>query len=305
MVRARAADQAGSFGDSEESRRAGAGGWRERTSAALCSILDGEKRSRGPLTHAQGFCHRHYSSNGLNSLMPDKRQVFAEFAHIGQVLSSGARLELMALLFQAERTVEELSDLSALSVANVSQHLQVLRQARMVQVRRAGLFAYYRACDNGIFALWNALRTFGEANVADVQRILRQFLKPRDGTEAVTADELQRRIDDRSAIVIDVRPAEEFADGHIAGAVSMPLKELEMRLKELPKRTPIVAYCRGPYCVQSDAAVALLAKRGFKAKRLEIGLPDWRARGLPVEAILAAPRTKRARTKVRKRRVRS
>ena len=239
--------------------------------------------------------------------MPDKRQVFAEFAHIGQVLSSGARLELLELLFQAERTVEELSDLSALSVANVSQHLQVLRQARMVQVRRDGLFGYYRACDNGIFAVWNALRCFGETNVTEVQQVLREFLKPREGTEAVTAEDLQRRINDRSAVVIDVRPAEEYADGHIAGALSVPLKELEERLKELPKRTQIVAYCRGPYCVQSDAAVALLAKRGFKARRLEIGLPDWRARGLPVEIAKTAPRTKRARTKAQpgKRRARS
>lgn len=237
--------------------------------------------------------------------MPDKHQVFAEFAHIGQVLSSGARLELLELLFQAERTVEELSTLTDLSFANVSQHLQVLRQARMAQVRRDGLFAYYRACDNGIFVLWNALRSFGEANVADVQQVLREFLKPREGTKAVTAGELQRRIDDRSAVVIDVRPPEEFADGHIAGAVSIPLKELATRLKELSKRTPIVAYCRGPYCVQSDAAVALLAKRGFKARRLEIGLPDWRARGLPVEVVMAAPRTKRARSKAHTRRTTS
>lgn len=234
--------------------------------------------------------------------MPDKRHVFAEFAHIGQVLSSGARLELLELLFQSERTVEELSDLTELSFANVSQHLQVLRQAHMVEVRRDGLFAYYRACDNGIFAAWSALRSFGEANVTEVQRVLGDFLKPRVGTEAITAAELQRRMNDRSAIVIDVRPSEEFAAGHIVGAVSVPLKELATRLKELPKRTQIVAYCRGPYCVQSDAAVALLAKCGYKAKRLEFGLPDWRARGLPVGVAQTAPRTKLARAKAPTRR---
>lgn len=233
--------------------------------------------------------------------MSDKRQVFAEFAHIGRALSSGARLELLELLFQAERTVEELANLSALSVANVSQHLQVLRQARMVQVRRDGLFGYYRACDNGIFAVWTALRNFGDTNVTEVQQVLREFLKAREGMEAVTASELQHRLSDRSVIVIDVRPAEEFAEGHIAGALSMPLEELGARLKELPKRAQIVAYCRGPYCVQSDAAVALLAKRGFKAKRLDLGLPDWRARGLPVAAVSTAPRTKHARTKILKR----
>lgn len=233
--------------------------------------------------------------------MPDKRQVFAEFAHVGRALSSGARLELLELLFQAERTVEELSDLSTLSVANVSQHLQVLRQARMVQVRRDGLFGYYRACDNGIFALWTALRNFGDTNVTEVQQVLREFLKPREGTEAVTANELQHRLNDRSVIVIDVRPAEEFAAGHIMGALSIPLEELGTRLKEFPKRAQIVAYCRGPYCVQSDAAVALLAKRGYKARRLELGLPDWRARGLPIDAVNTAPRIKHARTKSQKR----
>jgi rhodanese-related sulfurtransferase len=229
--------------------------------------------------------------------MPDKRHLFAEFAHVGQVLSSGARLELLELLFQSERTVEELSDLTELSFANVSQHLQVLRQAHMVEVRRDGLFAYYRACDNGIFAVWTALRSFGEANVTGVQRVLGDFLKPRFGTEAVTAEELQQRMNDRSAIIIDVRPAEEFAAGHIVGAVSVPLNELATRLKELPKRTQIVAYCRGPYCVQSDAAIALLEKRGYNAKRLEFGLPDWRARGFPVGVLETAPRTKQARAK--------
>ena len=239
--------------------------------------------------------------------MPDKRQVFAEFAQIGKVLSSGARLELLELLFQSERTVEELSELTGLSFANVSQHLQVMRQAYMVAVRRDGLFAYYRACDNGIYAVWNALRSFGEANVTEVQRVLGDFLKPRLGTEAVTAEELQRRIADRSAIVIDVRPVEEFSAGHIVGAVSVPLKELATRLKEWPKRAQIVAYCRGPYCVQSDAAVALLAKRGYKAKRLEFGLPDWKARGLPVRIAETAPRTKQARVKTpaQKKRVKS
>jgi rhodanese-related sulfurtransferase/DNA-binding transcriptional ArsR family regulator len=225
--------------------------------------------------------------------MPDKHAVFAHFAHIGQVLSSGPRLELLELLFQAERTVEELSELSDLSVANVSQHLQVLRRASMVQVRRDGLFAYYRACDNGIFAIWNAIRNFGETNVPAVQRVLKDFLKRPSGLSAVTAQELQRRLNQGTAILIDVRPAEEFSDAHIAGAISIPLAELDARLKELPKRTEIVAYCRGPYCVQSDAAVALLANRGFRAKRLEMGLPDWRARGLPIVPAQATPRVKR------------
>jgi rhodanese-related sulfurtransferase len=234
--------------------------------------------------------------------MPDKHEVFSRIAQVGRVLSSGARLELLEMLFQSERTVEELSELTALSVANVSQHLQVLRAAHMVEVRRDGLFAYYRACDNGVFAVWDAIRRFGEANVTAVQQALHEFLHCRAGLTAVSADELQRRLNDGKTILIDVRPAEEFSNAHIAGAVSIPLKELENRLKELPKRAEIVAYCRGPYCVQSDTAVSLLGRRGFKARRLEIGLPDWRARGLPIGAVQTSPRSKQMRRTPRRKR---
>lgn len=232
----------------------------------------------------------------------DKRQLFAEFAHVARVLSSGARLELLELLFQSERTVDELAGLTGLSFANVSQHLQIMRLAHMVEVRRDGLFAYYRTADNGLHALWESLRRFGEANVASMQSVLGDFLKSRLGTEAVEADELQRRLANRSVVLLDVRPVEEFSAGHIAGAISVPLSELRTRLTELPRSKHIVAYCRGPYCVQSDDAVALLSKQGFKASRLALGLPEWRSQGLPMAATDTAPRTKKMQRKAVKNR---
>ena len=213
-----------------------------------------------------------------------KREVFDEFARIGQALACGARIELLDLLFQAERTVEQLAKETGMSVANVSQHLQVLRRARMVEVRRQGLFAFYRLAGDEVFQIWESIRNFGERRVFQVREALELFLKDREGLEAVTADELTRRFESGRIVVIDVRPAEEFEAGHIAGAISVPMNELASRLAELPRRKEIVAYCRGPYCVQSDAAVALLGKHGFKAKRLEFGLPEWRARGLAVQS---------------------
>ncbi len=213
-----------------------------------------------------------------------KRQVFDEFARIGQALACGARIELLDLLFQTERTVEQLATETGMSVANVSQHLQVLRRARMVEVRRQGLFAFYRLAGDEVFEIWASIRNFGEKHVLEVRQALDLFLKDREGLEAVSADELTRRIESGRVIVVDVRPAEEFEAGHIAGAVSIPMKDLADRLGELPRRKEIVAYCRGPYCVQSDAAVSFLGKRGFKARRLEFGLPEWKAQGLAVES---------------------
>lgn len=212
-----------------------------------------------------------------------KRQVFDEFARIGQALSSGARIELLDLLFQAERTVEQLAAESGMTVTNVSQHLQVLRRSRMVDVRREGLYAFYRLANDEVYRVWESIRGFGETHVLEVRAALADFLKSREGLEEVTASELRKRQDEGTAIVIDVRPREEYDAGHIPGAISIPIKELAKHLASLPRRKEIVAYCRGPYCVQSDAAVELLAKRGFKAKRLEFGLPEWRALGLKVE----------------------
>ncbi len=213
-----------------------------------------------------------------------KRQVFDEFARIGQALGSGARIELLDLLFQAERTVDELAKETGMSAANVSQHLQVLRRARMVEVRREGLFAHYRLASDDVYQIWATIRNFGEKRVLEVREVLDTFLSSRENIEAVGAEDLVRRMEEGQVTVIDVRPREEFQAGHIAGAISVPMSELASRLGKLPRRKAIVAYCRGPYCVHSDAAVSLLAKHGFKAKRLEFGLPEWRARGMAVDS---------------------
>ncbi len=229
--------------------------------------------------------------------MSNKRLLYAELAHLAKALSSGVRLELLDLLLQAERTVEELATLTGLNFANVSQHLQVLREAQMVEVRRDGLFAYYRACDNGIFSVWETLRLFGEANVASVQKTLARLLKTHADLEAVSADNLARHLEDHSAVLIDVRPAEEYAAAHLPGALSIPLPELKNALSGLPKNKTIVAYCRGPYCLQSASAVQLLRSCGYDARRLEIGPPEWRALGRPLETTATAPRQKHMRRK--------
>ena len=211
-----------------------------------------------------------------------KREIYGQFARIGKALSSGARIELLDLLSQTERPVEELATETGLSIANTSQHLQILRGARMVEVRRQGLFAYYRLADESVFRVWQALRTTGEARLLEIQEVIHTYLKERETMEAITAEELTRRLDKGGVIVLDVRPVEEYQAGHIAGAISLPLVEMAKRLRDVPTTKEIVAYCRGPYCVQSDAAVELLSKKGFKACRLAVGLPDWRANGLPV-----------------------
>jgi len=211
-----------------------------------------------------------------------KRTIYEQFARIGKALSSGTRIELLDLLSQTERTVDQLVQETRLSFANVSQHLQVLRRARLVEVRREGLYAYYRLADASVFDVWKALRATGEKRLLEVRDVVQTYFKHRERMEPVTATELARRLDHGSVVVLDVRPTEEYVAGHIPGAISLPVTELKRRLKELPQGKEIVAYCRGPYCVRADAAVELLTNHGFKARRLELGLPDWRGMGLPV-----------------------
>jgi rhodanese-related sulfurtransferase len=170
-----------------------------------------------------------------------------------------------------------------LSVANVSQHLQILRGARLVEVRRSGLYAYYRLADSRVFSLWRSLRTFGETRLAEIQQVVASYFNNRDSLQAITLKELKERLAEGSVIVIDVRPYDEYLQGHIPAAKAIPLEELERRLQELPRDQEIVAYCRGPYCVFADEAVTLLQQHGFKALRLSEGLPDWQDEGLPVE----------------------
>jgi rhodanese-related sulfurtransferase/DNA-binding HxlR family transcriptional regulator len=211
-----------------------------------------------------------------------KDQLFEQFARIGKGLASGRRLELLELLAQGERTVEELARETGMSVANTSQHLRALREAQLVEVRREGLYARYRLANEHVFALWQTLRELGSARLAEIRHIVETYLTDRESLSGITCEELSRRLNDRSVVLLDVRPEEEYQAGHVAGARSIPLTELKARLKELPKRKEIVAYCRGPYCVFADEAVALLRSHGRKATRLEAGFPDWKARGLPV-----------------------
>lgn len=212
-----------------------------------------------------------------------KRDLFQQLARIGTALASGTRLEFLELLAQGERSVDSLATLTGASVANTSQHLQKLRQAGLVVGRKEGQFVRYRLAGDEVVRLFAALGQVGEAYVAEVERIVRLYLTSKDELEPVPAKELLDRARKGLVTVLDVRPPEEFAVGHVPGAVNIPIQELEKRLGELPKRKEVVAYCRGPYCLMSYDAVALLRKRGLKARRLEDGLPEWRVAGLPVE----------------------
>ena len=212
-----------------------------------------------------------------------KDRLFGQFARIGKALSSPRRLEIVDLLAQGERTVEEIAGETAMSVASASQHLQVLKAARMVEARREGLYAHYRLADEDVFRTWQAVRALAESRLSEVDGVVDAYLDDRDALEAVDVAELMERLNDGSVIVLDVRPEEEYRAGHIPGALSVPVNALEAALQTLPRDRDIVAYCRGPYCVFSDEAVALLGSRGFRARRMRQGLPDWRAAGMPVE----------------------
>jgi rhodanese-related sulfurtransferase len=212
-----------------------------------------------------------------------KRDVFANLARIGAALSSPIRIEFLELLAQAERTVEQLSALTGTTVANTSQHLQKLRQAGLVVGRKEGQYVYYRLAGDEIVALLGALGRVGEVHLAEVERIVNVYLTTLDDFEPVPAKELMARARKGLVTVLDVRPPEEFAAGHVPGAVNISVRELKKRLKELPRNKEVVAYCRGPYCLMSFDAVALLRRKGFKARRLEAGLPEWRLAGFAIE----------------------
>jgi rhodanese-related sulfurtransferase/DNA-binding MarR family transcriptional regulator len=212
-----------------------------------------------------------------------KLTIFEHFATVARTLGSAHRLELLELLAQLERSVEELAGLSGLTIANASQHLQQLRRSGLVEARRDGKRVLYRLADGDVVALLGSLRRISERNVGAVEKVLSNYFRERDSLEPVSRKELLRRMRDGLVTVIDTRPAEEFAAGHVPGALNLPLRELKRRVRELPRDQTIVAYCRGAYCVLSYEAVAELRKRGFKASRLEEGYPEWRAAGLPVE----------------------
>ena len=212
-----------------------------------------------------------------------KTALFDAFARAAKALASGRRIELLDVLANGERTVEALAGEAGLSMANTSQHLQILRQAGLVTSRRQGTSVHYRLAGPEVFELWRTLRTLAASRLAEVERLTAAYLGARDQLEPVTREELARRLQDGGdLVVLDVRPAAEYAAGHLPGAVSIPVGELRRRLAELPANREIVAYCRGPYCAFAHEAVELLRQEGFSARRLEDGLPEWQAAGLVV-----------------------
>ena len=213
-----------------------------------------------------------------------KDQLYDQFARIGKALASPHRLELLDLLAQGERSVEDVARETGMSVANASQHLQTLRAAQLVTARRDGIHAFYRLADGQVFRLWQAVRDVGAVRLAEIDRLATAFLGDRSTLEPVEAAELLERLRQGDVVLLDVRPEEEYRAGHLPGARSVPLATLDAQASQLPRDREIVAYCRGPYCLFSDEAVALLRARGYAARRLAIGFPDWRAAGLPVAA---------------------
>ena len=213
-----------------------------------------------------------------------KDRLYAQFARLGSALASPRRLELLDLLAQGERSVEELAQETEQSIGNTSQHLQVLREAQLVVADKRGLRVFYRLAGPEVLGLWQTLRSVGETQLAEIDRLVDEYLGHRDGMNAISKDELLRRIEAGTAVVIDARPHVEYRQGHIAGALSISVDELAQRLRELPQDREIVAYCRGPYCVYADESVQLLRAHGIKAARLEDGYPEWAAAGLPIAA---------------------
>ena len=211
-----------------------------------------------------------------------KQRLFAQFAAVAKTFGHAHRLELLEQIAQGERSVETLADRTGLSIANASQHLQHMRRAGLLATRRQGKFIYYTLADDGILDVLAALRRIAERNVAEVDRVVCSYFSKRDDMEPVSRKQLLTRMRAGTVTVLDVRPPDEFALGHLPGAVNIPLRALKTRLAELDPAQDIVAYCRGEYCVLSFEAVALLRARGFSVRRLQDGLPEWRAARLPV-----------------------
>lgn len=214
-----------------------------------------------------------------------KDKVFGDLSKISSAMANPKRLEIIDLLAQGERTVEKIALETSMSTANASQHLQVLKNANLVEIKRNGNFIIYKIADEKVFMIWQLLREFGTERIAEVEKVVKDFRAQKKVFDSVTIDELLQKIELENVVLLDVRPEEEYQAGHIANAVSIPFDKLSKRLKELPKNKEIIAYCRGPFCVFADDAIQLLLKNKFKAKRLEEGFPDWKLKGLPVETI--------------------
>ena len=220
----------------------------------------------------------------MSSVGP-KQRIYDSLAEIAQALGHAHRLELLEHLGQGERSVEDLAARTGLTVANTSRHLQLLRRAALVEGRREGKRVFYRlSAEDAVVRLLQALSRVGERNSAEIARVMANYFRARDEFEPVSREELLDRLRSGTATILDVRPEDEFAGGHLPGALNIPLAQLERRLAELPADREIVAYCRGPWCVLSFEAVALLRGHGFRIRRLEDGFPEWKVAGLPVSS---------------------
>jgi DNA-binding transcriptional ArsR family regulator/rhodanese-related sulfurtransferase len=211
-----------------------------------------------------------------------KDRLYGQFARLGKALSNPHRLEMLELLAQGERTVDSLATEIGLSLANTSHHLQALRQAALVESRKDGLFVYYRLADPEVFELSKVIRSVAERRLAELERLVNEHFGNRADAEPVPLEELLERARSKQVVILDTRPASEYIAGHIPGAISIPVDDLQRRLKELTKSKDYVAYCRGPYCIYADRAVEILRANGRRARRLAEGFPEWRSAGFPV-----------------------
>jgi rhodanese-related sulfurtransferase len=212
-----------------------------------------------------------------------KDLIYEQFGRMANAFSSPKRLEIVDLLVQGERDVESLSKQTSMTIANTSRHLQILKAARLVDVRRDGVRIFYRLANAQVLQCWMGLQSLAEKQTAEIREIARMFFEERDAMKPISKEELKERMRNNEAVVLDVRPSVEFQSGHIPGAISIPLSELKNRLKEIPREREVVAYCRGSYCVLSAGAMTILRNAGYEAVRLKEGLAEWREAGLPVE----------------------
>lgn len=212
-----------------------------------------------------------------------KDKIYSELARVTKAIGNPRRMEIIDLLAQGPFSVEKIAEQASMSIANASQHLQVLKGARLVEISRKGNFIFYHLASEKVFHAWRALRELGIIQNAQAEKLIRDFYNTRHQLEPVSMEELRQKINKQDVVVLDVRPDEEYVRGHIHRAISIPVEELRKRMEELSRDTEIIAYCRGPFCVYADEAVALLREQGFEAKRLKEGFPDWVAMGFPAE----------------------
>jgi rhodanese-related sulfurtransferase len=215
-----------------------------------------------------------------------KNRVYTILAQLVKAMANPHRLEILDLLGQSDRTVEEISNETDMSFANASQHLQILKASNLVEIKREGNFIRYRLANKNIYKMWYHLREIGFERLSEIEKLIKDFREKRNVLEAMSIDELEKKAKSRNVVIIDVRPEQEFRAGHIPNAISIPIDQLTKKIKSLSKSKEYIAYCRGPLCVFADEAVNLLTNKGFNAQRLNEGFPDWKLKGLPVEVMV-------------------